>query len=175
MFDKIARSSGYWLLMLLAGLAMEGVALYYQYVLDYGPCVLCIHIRIYVAGLILISLLALMLRGSRSGRLFSHFGSFLMSAGMLERAWVTLGVERGLIESACTLDSGLPAWFALDKWWPTLFEVWEACGYTPELLFGITMAEGLVAAAAVLVLLSLSLTISTIFNRPRRGLFSDQF
>lgn len=173
MFDKIARSGGYWVLLLIAGLAMEGIALYYQYGLDYGPCVLCIHIRIYVAALILISLLALLVRDGRGGRLFCHFGSLLLSAGFLERAWQTLGVERGWIVSACNMESGLPDWFALDRWWPTVFEVWEACGYTPELLFGITMAEGLVATGAVLVTSSLIMTLSTLVNKPRRSIFTD--
>lgn len=173
MFEKLARSSHYWVLMLLAGLAMEGIALYYQYVLDYGPCVLCIHIRIFIAGLILISLLALLLRGSRGGRLFCHFGSLIMATGILERSWQTLGVERGWIEAACSMNSGLPSWFALDQWWPTLFEVWEACGYTPELYFGITMAEALVAVGGLLFASTLLMTLTTLFTRPRRGLFND--
>jgi disulfide bond formation protein DsbB len=30
--------------------------------------------------------------------------------------------------------------------------VWEACGYTPELLFGVTMAEALLVLSGVLVI-----------------------
>ncbi|MCV6587913.1 MAG: disulfide bond formation protein B [Marinobacterium sp.] len=173
MFDKIARSGGYWTLLLITGLLMEGIALYYQYGLDYGPCVLCIHVRIYVAALILISLLALLIRESRGGRLFCHFGSFLLAAGLAERSWKLLAIERGWLESACSMDSGLPDWFALDRWWPQLFEVWEACGYTPELPGGITMAEGLSGAAAGLLFVTLLLTFSTLLNKPRRSIFAD--
>jgi disulfide bond formation protein DsbB len=43
-----------------------------------------------------------------------------------------------------------------------LFKVWEACGYTPELLFGITMAEGLVVISAVLVLLTAVMTLASL-------------
>ncbi len=172
MFDKLAQRGGYWMLMLVIGLAMEGIALFYQYELDYGPCVLCIHIRILVAALILFSLLALLLRGSRGGRLFSNFGTFLISAAMLERSWQTLGIEQGWIESACSMDLGLPDWLALDGWFPAVFEAWEACGYTPELLFGITMAQGLVAMSAGLLLLSLLTTLGTLASRPERNMFA---
>lgn len=172
MFDKLTQRSGYWIMMLVIGLAMEGIALFYQYGLDYGPCVLCIHIRIFVAALILLSLLALLLHGSRSGRLFSNFGTFLISAGMLERSWKTLGIEQGWIESACNMDLGLPGWFAVDSWFPAVFEAWEACGYTPELLFGITMAQGLVAMSASLLVISLLTTLGTLARQPERKMFA---
>jgi disulfide bond formation protein DsbB len=49
---------------------------------------------------------------------------------------------------------------ALQEWFPALFKVWEACGYTPELLFGITMAEALLVMSASLVLVSFMLTVA---------------
>ena len=54
---------------------------------------------------------------------------------------------------------GLPSWFALDEWFPVLFGVWEACGDTPELLFGITMAEALIVLSWVLLLSSAALLL----------------
>ena len=171
MLDKLARSGGYWVVLLALGLAMEAIALFFQYGLDYGPCVLCIHIRIWVAALILLSLVALLVRKRWSGRLFSHLAGFGIAIGFMERAWQTLAVERGWVEGACNLDSGLPDWFALDRWFPTLFEVWEACGYTPELLFGITMAEGLIVIGVGLLLGSLTMLISTLLNRTPRKIF----
>lgn len=78
---------------------------------------------------------------------------------------MTLGSERLTIVMSCTEDSGLPAWFALDKWFPLVFEVHEPCGYTPELLFGITMAEGLVVLSVVLVVVSVVFTIAALVGR----------
>ncbi len=62
------------------------------------------------------------------------------------------------------MDSSLPNWFALDKWWPTVFEVMEPCGYTPELLFGITMAEALVVFS-ILMLLTHFLLLTALVKR----------
>jgi disulfide bond formation protein DsbB len=42
----------------------------------------------------------------------------------------------------------MPDWFALDRWFPDLFEVRNLCTYTPEVLFGLSMAESLLLAAA---------------------------
>ena len=131
---------------------MEAVALYYQYGLEYGPCVLCIHIRIWIAAILVIGVLGLIFRQHKIVNPLLMLAGALASLGMLERSWKTLGVERGWIVEACSLESGLPSWFAIDKWFPALFEIWEACGYTPELLLGITMAEGLVAASIGLII-----------------------
>ena len=84
----------------------------------------------------------------------------VVMAGLLERSWMLLGTERGFIEGSCDFDLGLPAWLALDQWFPEVFKVWEACGYTTELLFEVSMAEGLVAMSSVMVLGTIVLTIT---------------
>ena len=161
----LGASPGYWLAVLVFGLSMEAVALYYQYALEYWPCVLCIHVRIWVTGFILVGLLALVTRRSRPWRIVLHLFTVVLSIGLLERAWMLLGVERGTLEGSCNMESGLPGWFALDAWFPWLFKVWEACGYTPQLLFGITMAEALVALGVLLVLVTAALTLATLSVR----------
>ncbi|MDF2181076.1 disulfide bond formation protein B [Neptuniibacter sp. CAU 1671] len=156
--QTLSHHAGYWLLLIVLCVAMEGVALYYQYGLDYGPCVLCIHIRIWIAALLLISVVGLFLRHCPVAQRILHPLTALVALGLAERSYQTLGVERGWIEGSCSFDTGLPAWFALDKWWPQVFEPWETCGYTPELLFGITMAEALMAFSVVLMIISLTLS-----------------
>lgn len=141
----------YWPLLLCTGLLAEGVALYFQYGLDYGPCVLCIHIRLWVAALILVSLGGLI--GQRCAHIqrLCHLLTASISLGLVERSWRTLAIEKNWIESSCTFDSGLPDWFAPDRWWPWMFEIWESCGYTPEVAAGLSMAEILSAATLVFV------------------------
>lgn len=153
MLDKLtclSRCKWYWLSIIAIGLGMEGIALFYQYGLDYGPCVLCIHIRIWILALVAVAVLGLFSRHHAEFAKITHLMVLACGVGLFERSWKTLAVERGWIIDACSMDSGLPNWFALDKWLPTFFEPWEPCGYTPELLFGITMAEGLVLFATAL-------------------------
>ena len=89
-----------------------------------------------------------------------------MMAGFVERSWQTLAVERGWVFGDCDMESGLPSWFALDKWFPALFEVQTACGYTPIILFDITMAEMLLAISSVLLLTSVLMLIVSICTSP---------
>ena len=44
--DKLVAAPWYWLALIVLGVSMEISALIYQYLLEYWPCVLCIHVRI---------------------------------------------------------------------------------------------------------------------------------
>ena len=154
----------YWIGLIILGLSMEAVALYYQYVLDEWPCVLCIHIRIWIAGFILLAMLALIIKRSSKVLVGLHLLNTLMMAGFVERSWQTLGVERGWIFGDCDMNSGLPDWFALDRWFPALFEVQTSCGYTPLIALNISMAEILMTASSLLLIFSLLLLLSSCWS-----------
>ncbi|WP_353571167.1 disulfide bond formation protein B [Candidatus Albibeggiatoa sp. nov. BB20] len=154
LLTKISRSIWYWLAILVLGAIMEGIALFFQHQLDYGPCAVCIHVRIYVMAFMLVALLAPLMRNNRILRTLSHIITLLLSFGLMERSWNLLATERGFIEGACSMKIGFPEWFALDKWFPNIFEPWEPCGYTPELLFGITMAESLIVLSVTAILIT---------------------
>ncbi len=168
MLDKIssfARSAWYWVSLIAIGATSEGVALYYQYALDTRPCVLCIHVRIWMLCLILIASLALLIRRSRKLLVVMHTLTTLIVAGLLNTSYQLLGTERGWVFGSCDFNLGLPEWLALEEWLPSLFKIWEACGYTPELLFGVTMAEALLVMSASLMLISFVLTVTMFVRR----------
>lgn len=162
----IGRSRFYWLALLVAGLSSEAVALYYQYRLEEMPCVMCIQVRLWVAALIIVALLVLLLRRLRFVPMAGHLLTVVIAAGMLERSYRLLGTERGFVLGDCGFSLGLPAWFTPDTWFPLLFQVQTTCGYTPELLFGVTMAEALIVASAVFMLIAVAMTVAAI-ARPR--------
>ena len=153
---RLPESRAWWLGLLITCLTLEGVALYYQYALGYLPCVLCIHVRMLLFAIILVSL---------CGMFFSRFsgvGRFLMVLNillwgwMLERSYQLLGTERGWILGECQMQSGLPGWLALEDWMPWLFRIHEPCGYTPFVVFRISMAEILVVLSLFMLVLTLA-------------------
>ena len=156
-----------WLLLIGLCLAMEVIALYYQYQLNEPPCVVCIHVRILLASLILLLGSGYVIRQFLLARVVVLVALLVNSAALIERSLELLGVERGLIMGSCSFNLGLPTWLALDQWFPFIFKVHSSCGYTPELLFGITMAEGLLVLSSLAVVLFLLLIWTAIFNKPR--------
>jgi disulfide bond formation protein DsbB len=157
----IGKSAWYWLLLVLIGVAFESVALYYQHVLDELPCVMCIHVRLLMLALILVSLAAVFVRRIQWLNVTAHLLTVLVAALLLERSYQLLGTERGFTFSDCGMDLGLPSWLALDSWFPAVFQVQTTCGYTPELLFGISMAEALIVFAPLFLLFTLAMTLAS--------------
>lgn len=165
LLSNLGRSPLYWGLLALFGLALEGGALFYQYVLDEWPCVLCIQVRIWVMAFVLLAILAMFLLRYTAVIRLLHAAVVVAMVGLLERSYQVLAVERGWVFGDCDMDLGLPPWFALDKWIPWLFEVQTSCGYTPLIVFDITMAEVLMVISVFLLLLSATLAIASWFGR----------
>ncbi|MBV1875784.1 MAG: disulfide bond formation protein B [Cycloclasticus sp.] len=141
-----------WLMFILISLTLESVALIFQYVLDYPPCVVCIHIRLLVATFLMFACLGLWVRSVMLLRIVNLLALLGVCAISIERSWLLLGTERGFIFASCGFDLGLPTWLALDEWLPFLFKVHTSCGYTPEIAFGFTMAEVLLAFFSIMAL-----------------------
>ena len=144
----------YWCLILVLGIILQVTALVYQYVLDYPPCVLCIQVRVALLALILIALLGLLISRWHWLNAIAHILAGITAVKLFEFSWQLLGTERGFIMDSCGFDPGLPEWLALDQWLPWVFEVQASCGYTPKLLYGITMAEALLAMSLTLLIVS---------------------
>ena len=162
--DYLLFNRAYAWALLLLGVALEAVALSYQYLLDYGPCPLCIHVRVGVLCFMLVSLLGLLASGRVIWRVV-YLLNVSIFAGLSERAYWLLGTEQGFAISECGMDANFPAWLPLDRWLPAVFEPWESCGYTPELFLGISMAEASMLLFPVLLILSLMMLIGA-FMRP---------
>ncbi len=159
MFDKFqayALSLWYWISVIAVCVSLECVALFYQYVLNEPPCVLCIQARFWVFVGIIAAIFGAVLHKRPMTRVAVQLTIIGALIGLLSRSWTSVLVERGLYEGQCGMDAGFPAWFALDAWFPQVFEVWAMCGYTPFFIFGLTMGEGLVYGAAILLLIALA-------------------
>lgn len=162
---RMSQHRLYWASLVLSGLALEAAALYYQYALDEWSCVLCIHVRIWVMAFVLLGILALFFTASRGLMRGFHGASVIIMLGLVERSWRLLAIERGWIFGDCEMDLGMPPWFALDQWFPWMFEVQTSCGYTPLIAFNVSMAEVLLVISAALLVSCLSLFIASWLKR----------
>lgn len=162
----LVSSKLYWFFLWVTGVTMLGVALYYQHVLGDEPCEVCIHIRIWVAAFTLLSTLMLMLPSKKIVSIIGHLLNTVMITGLLERCLYLLKVENGQADSSCNFYLDFPNWFALDKWFPEIFEVRNLCSFSPELLLGITMTDGLIFISTLLTIVSLTALTLVLFYKP---------
>lgn len=143
-------SRSYWLSITAASLTMLVIALYYQYALGEEPCQVCIQARLWVFALLLLSMAIAILPENRHLRLAGNLLALTCTVGLGERAWFLYQLENGIGNGSCEFQLGMPDWFAIDQWFPSLFEVRNLCSFTPEMLFGLSMAEGLLLISGLL-------------------------
>ena len=163
---KLPRARGFWFSLAVFALFLEGAALVYQYVLGYLPCVICIHVRLLVAGCFMVWLVSGFTCHSSWARRIAMFLSLLLSAALAERSWQLLATENGWTVGSCEMTLGMPAWMAVDQWWPWMFEIHEPCGYTPYIIAKISMAEVLMVMSIPMVL-SFALLALLAWMRPQ--------
>lgn len=155
------RATFFWAGTAWLCLLLEAVALYYQYQLDYYPCVLCIHVRMLLAVLLLVSLFALSCPKLRNA---AFWLATAIWGFMLERSYQLFATENGWTIGECSMESGLPAWLALGKWFPWLFKIHEPCGYTPYLVMKFSMAQALLGLSALALMFSVSCLVAPLFK-----------
>ena len=155
--DRIHRF--FWWSLLAVCLFAMAVALYYQYHIGEEPCQVCIHIRLWVVGLIVLALVNLVTPKRRLLTVAGYVTAAGCGYGLGERSWYLYQLENGYGDGSCEFQLGMPDWFAVDRWIPSLFEVRNLCSYTPEIFFGISMAEALLFLATAICLGSLTLLV----------------
>ena len=160
-----SHSRWYWGIALASGITLLSVALFFQHVLGDRPCLLCIQVRIWVTLFVVASFAGLLIRQNRMMNAIAHLSIVLIALGLTDRSYQLLGTERGFIFGDCGFDLGLPTWFLIDQWLPSVFYVETACGYTPELILGITMAEALMVFSVSLLLLSIAVSVASFLKR----------
>ncbi len=161
---NIGQSHRYWLVYIFGGMTLLAIALFFQYFLEEQPCAMCIHVRLWVSLFVIVSFVGLLTRGNRIINAIANLFTALIAVGLIERSYMLLGTERGFVFSDCGFDLGLPTWFAIDEWLPQLYRVETLCGYTPEILFGITMAEMLIVMSGLLLLVSSAVFLASVVS-----------
>lgn len=164
---NMSHSHWYWSAYIVAVLVLLTAALYFQFVREELPCLMCIQVRLLVSLLVIVAFTGLFSRHNRAINSIAHLSVVMIAAALTERSYQLLGTERGFVFGDCGFDLGLPGWFAIEDWLPWLYRVETSCGYTPEIIFGITIAESLMVLSVLLLLLSSCIFLVS-FVRPQK-------
>lgn len=152
---NLSQNKWYWLSYIIGSIIVLADALYFQHVLEELPCLMCIQVRMLFSLLLILSLVGLLTRRNMVMNMLTNLSVLIINVSLTERSYQLLGTERGFVFGDCGFDLGLPGWFAIEQWMPWMYQVETSCGYTPEVLFGISMAEILMVLSVLLLSLGL--------------------
>lgn len=145
-----------WGLLALSGVGLELAALYFQYIMDLAPCVMCIYIRVAVLGLILAGLIG-MLQPKRWFIRFVGISSWLVSS-----IWgLRLAYDLNDMQvnpspfATCSFYPEFPSFMPLDVWLPSVFSPTGMCSDSVWTFLSVSMAQWMIVCFAVYILLAL--------------------
>ena len=139
----LSQSAYFWLAGIIYLIVMESIALYYQYVLQFYPCALCVQVRAWVVGAILSSAISVYFRSNFWIRFVGLSFTLVFIGGGFYTSYYAWGVENGTVISTCSMGAGFPGFMPLDEWIPFFFGANGPCGQSPDMWLGLSMVESL--------------------------------
>lgn len=163
MLKSVSLQRWPWLLLALTALLLLVAGLYFQYVLNYQPCIKCVYVRVAFAGIVLAALLVTIAPKHSLLRVLGILHWLGWAGFGVMQAQELVNIEQILASggfTTCALFADFPTWLALDKWLPSVFDVTGTCGGVDWQFLGLSMAQWsrnimlLYCLVAVLVFLS---------------------
>ena len=149
--SKLATQPRAWLLLAVTALAFEFCALFFQYVMDLAPCIMCIYQRVAIFAIFFAGLIGYYASEYLIARIIS-FG--LWGTGAI---WgLLIAMEHVEMQSAtlslfftCEIVPNFPDWAPLHQWLPFLFEATGDCGDINWQLLGYSMPQWMILIYAM--------------------------
>lgn len=152
--SDLTTQSKPWLLLALSALGLELCALYFQYVMDLAPCIMCVYQRVAICAIILAGIIGY----AGSHYLLIRIISYILWATgaiwglLIALEHVDIQASSGSLFYSCEFVPNFPTWAPLHEWIPFLFEATGDCGEISWQFLGYSMPQWMVVVYSVYTL-----------------------
>lgn len=139
-----------WLLLALSALALELCALFFQYVMDLAPCIMCVYQRVAVCAIILAGFIGFAGCRFLLARVIAYalWGVGAIWGLIIALEHVEIQANSGSLFFSCEYIPNFPTWAPLHEWIPFLFEATGDCGEISWQFLGYSMPQWMVVVYA---------------------------
>lgn len=162
---NIGRQTSAWVLLFLSALSLEIAALYFQYMLELRPCIMCIYQRTAVFGILFAALLPIISNNILT-RLIAYVGVGISAVwGLL------IAIEHVEIQNAnslfaiCEIVPNFPTWAPLHEWLPSIFAATGDCGDINWSFAGLSMPKWMIVVFSVYCAMLFVVLLSKAVNK----------
>lgn len=155
-----------WLLLALSALTLELCALFFQYVLDLAPCIMCVYQRAAICSIILAGLIGFTGSHFLVTRLIAYI---LWATGaiwglLIALEHVEMQSNSGSLFFSCDLFPNFPTWAPLHEWIPFLFEATGDCGDINWQFLGYSMPQWMIVVYGIYSLAFIIILINRLIH-----------
>jgi disulfide bond formation protein DsbB len=149
--SDLTTNSKPWLLLALSALALEFCALFFQYVMELAPCIMCVYQRVAICAIIIAGLIGF--AGSRFlvARILAYglWGTGASWGLLIAIEHVEMQDNAGSLFFSCEFIPNFPTWAPLHEWIPFLFEATGDCGDISWQFLGYSMPQWMIVVYGV--------------------------
>lgn len=144
--SALANNPKAWLILAISALSLELCALYFQYIMDLAPCIMCIYQRVAILAVFFAGLIGYFTCQHLIGRLLAYS---LWAVGAI---WgLIIAIEHVDMQGAafslffsCDIIPNFPTWAPLHEWLPFFFEATGDCGDINWQFLGYSMPQWMI-------------------------------
>ena len=128
LFSQLADKKSAWFFLFFSALALQAVALYFQYGMNLQPCIMCIYQRTAMYGILLAGLIVL-IKNNVFTRVIG-FAGWAVSAGwgfIIAREHVEILNAKNPFFASCEIVPNFPSFMPLHEWLPAIFAAKGSC------------------------------------------------
>jgi protein dithiol:quinone oxidoreductase len=156
-----------WQLLAISALAFEITALFFQYILELKPCIMCIYQRVAIWAIFFAGVIGSFTHHSIFGRLISYA---LWGTGAI---WgLIIALEHVEMQSAtmsflfsCEFVPNFPSWAPLHEWIPSLFAATGDCGNIDWQFLGYSMPQWMIVVYGIYTTLFAAVLLARLQQR----------
>jgi disulfide bond formation protein DsbB len=139
-----------WGLLFVSALCLEISALYFQYVMDLRPCIMCIYQRTAVFGIMFAAMPA-MLVNNLITRIMGYTGWGISAIWGLLIAIEHVDIQTAVnpFFATCEFVPNFPSWIPLHEWLPNIFGATGDCGDINWSFMDMTMPQWMIMIFAI--------------------------
>ena len=128
--SNITTSQRPWLLLATSALGLELSALFFQYVLDLAPCIMCVYQRLAILAIFFAGAIGTVGYNKTIARSLAYtlWGTGAIWGLIIALEHVEIQASSGSLFFSCEFIPNFPTWAPLHEWIPFLFEASGNCG-----------------------------------------------
>ncbi|WP_448567370.1 disulfide bond formation protein DsbB [Thalassotalea ganghwensis] len=149
--SNLTTNARAWQLLALTALGLELTALYFQYVLDLAPCIMCIYQRVAIWAIFFAGVVGSLGHQYVIARLvaFALWGTGAIWGLIIALDHVEMQSAAFSFLFSCDIVPNFPSWAPLHEWIPPLFAATGDCGEIQWQFLGHSMPEWMVVVYSV--------------------------
>jgi len=154
-----------WLLLALSALILELSALYFQYMLNLAPCIMCVYQRLAILTIFLAGAIGTVGYHHILARSFAYilWGIGAIWGLLIALEHVQMQENSGSLFFSCEFIPNFPTWAPLHEWLPFLFEATGDCGEISWQFFGYSMPQWMIVVYALYTIVFAVVLINRLF------------